>query len=48
MWHYVLRMIALVGGILLPALTALNLSSAANRWTAFGLGLLIALSVALD
>ena len=50
-WHYALRLVAIVGGVSIPALIGLNVSGPVSqgvRWTVFGLGLLVALSTAID
>jgi len=51
-WYYLLRLIAIIGGVTIPALVSLNISdgpvSAYIRWTTFGLSLLVAISVAVE
>lgn len=50
--YYLLRLIAIVGGVTIPALVSLNMSDgpflAYIRWTTFGLSLLVAISVAVE
>ena len=43
--YYVLRLMAIVGGVIVPALVTLNISGGAAfgfRWAAFGVSLLVA------
>jgi Protein of unknown function (DUF4231) len=50
-WHFALRLTAIVGGVTIPALIGLNVSGKVSlgvRWSAFGLGLLVALATAVD
>ena len=50
-WHHRLRLITIVGGVIIPALVGLNVSGDVSeriRWTAFGLGLLVALAAAIE
>lgn len=52
-WYYTLRLIAIIGGVIVPALIGLNLANdqfAAGliQWTAFGLGIVVAISVAIE
>lgn len=50
-WHQSLRLIAIVGGVAIPALVGLNVGgdvSEGIRWGVFGLGLLVALATAVD
>jgi Protein of unknown function (DUF4231) len=49
--HYALRLIAILGGVVVPSLIGLNVGDGARdvvRWLAFGLGLLVAAAVALE
>lgn len=48
--HYVLRVAALIGGVLLPAIAGIDISEKqpALRWTTLVLGAIVGLSVALD
>lgn len=51
-WHYVMRLAAIIGGVIVPALVSVNMSSAAASeligWLTFALSLLVALSVAVE
>lgn len=50
--YHVLRVLAIAGGVLVPALVSLDVGSSAGarsvHWVAFGLGLLVALAVSLE
>lgn len=49
--YYILRLIAIVGGVILPALVSLNIFDKAFfaiKWGTFGLSLLVAISVAIE
>lgn len=49
--YYVLRVIAILGGVLIPALVSLDVggnAAEAVRWSAFGIGLVVAAAVALE
>lgn len=51
--YYISRLIAIVGGVIIPALASLNVSysidiTSAFKWGTFGLGLLVAMSVAIE
>ena len=50
--HYASRLVIIIGGLIIPALVSLDLGTdpAADlvRWAAFGLGLLVAVSAAID
>lgn len=53
--YYALRLIAIVGGLTVPALVSLNVSSSASddvtsviKWTTFALSLLVAAAVAVE
>jgi len=49
--YHALRVIAIAGGVLVPALVSLDVGGSAARavrWVAFGLGLLVALAVSLE
>jgi hypothetical protein len=45
-WYYVLRLVAIVGGVIVPALVSLNLESL--RWLTILVSLLVAISVAVE
>lgn len=51
-WHYVMRLAAIIGGVIVPALVSVNMSSAAASeligWLTFALSLLVAMSVAVE
>ena len=50
-FYYVFRLVAIVGGVIVPALVSLNLNEAGQstvRWIAFVISLLVAISVALE
>jgi hypothetical protein len=52
-WHYILRLIAIVGGVIVPSLVGLNIANnqfAAGfvQWTAFGLSMIVAISIATE
>jgi hypothetical protein len=51
-WHYILRLVAIVGGVVVPALVGLKLgdekASAAISWLTFGISLMVAISVAVE
>lgn len=48
--HYVLRLTALVGGILLPAIAGIDAAGGkvALQWVTVGLGVVVAVSIAVD
>jgi hypothetical protein len=50
--YYVLRLVTIVGGLIVPALVSLNISendvAEALAWTTFGLSLVVAIAAALD
>lgn len=46
-WYFRLRLTAIIGGLLIPALVSLG-ESPKIRWTVFGLGLLVAISSAVE
>src|SRR5262245_34777172 len=52
--HYILRSIVVIGGVLIPTLVSLNINqlrfpeSSVIRWITVGLGLLVAISAALE
>jgi hypothetical protein len=50
-WYRWLRLITITGGVIIPALVALNVTGTASeriRWTVFGLGLVVALAAAIE
>ena len=50
-WHQRLRLLAIVGGVIVPALVALNVEGSAVeaiRWTVFVISLIVAISVAVE
>ena len=50
-WYYILRLTAIIGGIIIPALVSLNASGAGAvwlRWGVFGLSLSVAISGAVE
>jgi hypothetical protein len=52
-WHYILRLIAIIGGVIVPALVGLNLTgnqvaTSSIQWTTFGLSMIVAISVATE
>jgi hypothetical protein len=50
-WYRRLRLVAIAGGVTIPALVGLNVAGTASqdiRWAAFGLGLLVALATAIE
>lgn len=50
-WYRWLRLITITGGVVIPALVALNVTGTASeriRWTVFGLGLVVALTAAIE
>jgi Protein of unknown function (DUF4231) len=52
-WYYILRLIAIMGGVIVPTLVGLNLANnqfAAGfiQWTTFGLSMIVAISVATE
>ena len=50
-WHYSLRLTAIVGGVIIPALVSLSVVgqiATAIKWGTFGLSLLVAISVAVE
>jgi hypothetical protein len=52
-WYYVLRLIAIIGGVIVPALVGLNLTSnqiaaTSIQGTTFGLSMIVAISVATE
>ena len=49
--YYLFRLMAIVGGVIVPVLTTLNISGGAGsgfRWSAFGVSLLVAISIAVE
>jgi hypothetical protein len=48
--YHQLRVLALVGGVMIPALVGLSINGADSplEWTVFGLGLVVALSTAIE
>jgi len=52
--HYILRTIVVIGGVLIPTLVSLNINqlklpeASVIRWVTIGLGLLVAISAALE
>ncbi|MBE0618497.1 MAG: DUF4231 domain-containing protein [Proteobacteria bacterium] len=51
LWHYALRVTAILGGVVVPALVGLQPANGqvpALRWATFGLSLVVAASVALE
>ena len=46
--YYVLRLTAIIGGLLVPSLVSTSCDVTSLRWLASGLGLLIAMSAALE
>ena len=49
--YYTLRLTAIIGGVIIPALVSLNVSGqelVVIRWTTFGLSLLVAISSAVE
>jgi predicted secreted protein len=50
--HYILRLVTIVGGLIVPALVTLNISedgvAEALAWVTFGLSLVVATAAALD
>ena len=50
-WYYRLRLTTIIGGVLLPALVSVGLTTqfpGATKWLTFGLSLLIAVSAAIE
>jgi hypothetical protein len=51
-WYYGLRLVAIIGGLVVPALVSLNLNDGdfhdAVVWTTFGLSLVVAIVVAIE
>jgi hypothetical protein len=52
-WHYILRLIAIIGGVIVPALVGLNLTgnqvaTSSIQGTTFGLSMIVAISVATE
>jgi hypothetical protein len=51
-WYYVLRLTAIIGGVIVPALVSVKMNNATApeliEWLTFVLSLLVALSVAVD
>ena len=51
-WHYVLRLTAIIGGVIVPALVSVKMNNTAAPdligWLTFVLSLLVALSVAVE
>jgi len=50
-WYYFLRLTAIIGGVIVPALVSLNVGGQAatvTRWTVFVISLLVAISVAVE
>lgn len=50
-WYYTLRLTAVVGGVIIPALVSLNISGRAEpwvRWSVFVISLVVAISVAVE
>jgi hypothetical protein len=51
-WYYGLRLVAIVGGIVVPALVSLNINEGDIRsavvWTTFAVSLLVAIAVAVE
>jgi len=50
-WYYVLRLTAIVGGVIVPALVSLNVGEQAAvgvRWSVFVISLLVAISVGVE
>jgi hypothetical protein len=46
--YYALRMLAIVGGVIVPALVSLNLQAAPVGWITFALSLAVAISLAVE
>jgi hypothetical protein len=46
--YYLLRMIAIIGGVIVPALVGLNLQWAPVTWITFTISLVVAVSLAID
>jgi hypothetical protein len=48
--YHQLRLLVLIGGVIIPALVGLNISRANSsvQWTVFGIGLVVALSTAIE
>lgn len=50
-WYRRLRLVAITGGVIIPALVGLNIGGSPSqgvRWAVFGLGLLVALAAAIE
>ena len=51
-WYYILRLLAIIGGVVVPALVSLNLgsqqASQCVRWLTFAISLVVAISVAVE
>jgi hypothetical protein len=50
-WYYTLRLTAIIGGVIIPALVSLNIGGQAaiwTRWSVFVLSLLVAISTAME
>jgi hypothetical protein len=50
-WYRWLRLITITGGVIIPALVGLNIAGTASegiRWAVFGLGLVVALTAAIE
>jgi hypothetical protein len=51
-WYYILRLTAVIGGVIVPALVSLNLvnqtATGFLRWITFGISLLVAVSMAVE
>ncbi|MBU4260602.1 MAG: DUF4231 domain-containing protein [Proteobacteria bacterium] len=51
-WYYILRLVAIVGGVIVPALVSLKLGdgkvSSLISWLTFGISLMVAISVAVE
>jgi len=52
LWHYILRLTAIIGGVIVPALVSVKMNNTAAPdligWLTFVLSLLVALSVAVE
>lgn len=51
-WYYLLRLLAIIGGVIVPALVGLKLGdgeiSAIVSWITFGISLMVAISIAIE
>ena len=50
-WYYILRLIAIIGGVLIPALVSVSFGESGDdviRWITFGISLSVAISAAVE